>query len=481
MIVYAAQIVSKAIVMPFGGLLLTKFGPKMTLSLGLLFIVSGTVLSTNVTTLNSMVVTYGIMFGIGCGISYPSSYVCVQRFYPDQKGFVTGMVSMGYGAGALVFNPIATAFINPNNLDATIEYNDASYFDRDIASNVPNLFLLLAVCYAFLLVVGLILVKEPPTRTEAYSQLTPREESEMGLGINGVEHSSSSSISMNVNGGTLVNQNGEEIVGGGGMGRREEEGEGEGEGEGEDGVDDLSPRLLLQEPQFYLTWFIFFALGLGGVYVATNYKTMGGKRFKNDAFLSMVGSVSSVFNGGARIFWGAFADKFSYKTAMQVLSFTLGIVLFTLWPIGTALGEYGYLLWCCMTMATFGGIFSLIPSATYTYFGKKYAAANYGLVFSSQAFVSLGVSFAAEAFRPTIGYSGMLAGTAVLTWLACLGTFFIEDLPDHRRRRKSSILLSDAEVNHNDEINYDISGDKVALTTGKFADSEMNPPKTHSL
>ena len=36
-------------------------------------------------------------------------------FFPNQTGLISGIILAGYGFGALIFDNVSTAIINPNN------------------------------------------------------------------------------------------------------------------------------------------------------------------------------------------------------------------------------------------------------------------------------------------------------------------------------------------------------------------------------
>jgi len=52
----------------------------------------------------------------------------------------------------------------------------------------------------------------------------------------------------------------------------------------------------------------FFSL-----FMANNYKIFGLVKIEDDSFLTIVGSVGSVCNGGSRALWGILMDKFGFK------------------------------------------------------------------------------------------------------------------------------------------------------------------------
>lgn len=65
---------------------------------------------------------YGVVGGIGLGTGYVTAVTTVAGWFPDKKGFATGVIVMGFGLGALfmskVFAPIAM-HITANNIALT--------------------------------------------------------------------------------------------------------------------------------------------------------------------------------------------------------------------------------------------------------------------------------------------------------------------------------------------------------------------------
>jgi OFA family oxalate/formate antiporter-like MFS transporter len=55
--------------------------------------------------------TYGILGGAGIGLSYIVPIATLVKWFPDRRGFITGVAVAGFGAGALVTAPIATWLI----------------------------------------------------------------------------------------------------------------------------------------------------------------------------------------------------------------------------------------------------------------------------------------------------------------------------------------------------------------------------------
>jgi OFA family oxalate/formate antiporter-like MFS transporter len=56
-------------------------------------------------------VTYGLIGGAGIGLAYIVPIATLVKWFPDRRGFITGVAVAGFGAGALVTAPIATRLI----------------------------------------------------------------------------------------------------------------------------------------------------------------------------------------------------------------------------------------------------------------------------------------------------------------------------------------------------------------------------------
>jgi OFA family oxalate/formate antiporter-like MFS transporter len=90
---------------PLQGYLVDRFGPRLLIAVGCLLSGAGWITSAYVTSLTGLYFTYGLFCGVGTGIVYIGIIGLMVRWFPDRRGFATGMVAAGYGFGA-----IATTF-----------------------------------------------------------------------------------------------------------------------------------------------------------------------------------------------------------------------------------------------------------------------------------------------------------------------------------------------------------------------------------
>jgi oxalate/formate antiporter len=104
-ITFSILIVLQTWLSPAQGYLVDKFGPRLLIALGCILSGLGWVTSAYVTSLTGLYLTYGLFCGVGTGIVYVGIVGLMVRWFPDRRGFATGMVAAGYGFGA-----IATTF-----------------------------------------------------------------------------------------------------------------------------------------------------------------------------------------------------------------------------------------------------------------------------------------------------------------------------------------------------------------------------------
>lgn len=96
-----------------GGKLQDKFGPRVIVIFGGFILAIGFFAASFVTTSIPWLLwlTYGILGGIGMGFTYSTTIACAQKWYPDKRGFITGLIVAALGLGGVLFTPIIEALI----------------------------------------------------------------------------------------------------------------------------------------------------------------------------------------------------------------------------------------------------------------------------------------------------------------------------------------------------------------------------------
>ncbi|MEM1985251.1 MAG: OFA family MFS transporter [Nitrososphaeria archaeon] len=97
--------------MPFGGIILEKIGPKKTSILGSFLVGTGWILASFSPNIYILTLLYGLLGGIGVGITYGVPISVSTKWFPDKKGLAIGLTVLGFGLSALVMAPLMTYLI----------------------------------------------------------------------------------------------------------------------------------------------------------------------------------------------------------------------------------------------------------------------------------------------------------------------------------------------------------------------------------
>ena len=92
-----------------GGLLQKKVRPMYIVAMGNLMMIIGLYMSAFIPLDKGYMlnVTYGILGGFGAGIAYNTTIAVVQKWFPEKRGMVTGILVCSTGSFGLIMNPIA--------------------------------------------------------------------------------------------------------------------------------------------------------------------------------------------------------------------------------------------------------------------------------------------------------------------------------------------------------------------------------------
>lgn len=104
-----------------GGRAQDKIGPQKITTLGSLLIGIGMVLSAFVTAAHPWLiyVTYSVIAGFGVGCVYTCTVSTVQKWFPDKRGFATGMIVAAFGFSLVVFAPLAKSMLSGLGVKST--------------------------------------------------------------------------------------------------------------------------------------------------------------------------------------------------------------------------------------------------------------------------------------------------------------------------------------------------------------------------
>jgi len=127
----------------FGGLLMARVGPKLVAILSGVLYGAGIFLASFATeSLTLLYLTYGFLAGVGIGLGYIVPIATLVKWFPDRRGFITGVAVAGFGAGALVTAPIARYLVGSVGLFPT--------------------FAILGIIYLVMVIGAALFLKNPP-------------------------------------------------------------------------------------------------------------------------------------------------------------------------------------------------------------------------------------------------------------------------------------------------------------------------------
>ncbi|CAL4147926.1 unnamed protein product, partial [Meganyctiphanes norvegica] len=378
---------SQGLFMVLGGFLEARVGPRITCFIGCSILSSGIML-TSVTIKESLpmvLLTYGLLAGLGISLSYVSPLACGMKWFPDKKGLINGLIVAGFGLGALGSTNFQTLYLNPENKSPG---PDGYFDDPAILERVPSVFISLGVIFLVMQYTGCLFLSKPAQNSETHHQQDRQRL--LDEEVESVDENVHIDVSKKE---PYLNK-------------------------------DLRPIEMIKNGTFYCLWFIYLFNTIGIGYINAMYKSFGQTFIKNDLLLAQVGSFAAVFNCAGRIFWGKLMDKTSFRFSMRILSVCLSLLFATL-SFTVHLGQIAFTAWIWAIFFTFSGTFVLMPTAAEKAFGSTHYTANYGLFFTSQVVSGPLIAAGNQALLHAVGYSGCFLVVALVISLSTVLTFIV--------------------------------------------------------
>lgn len=100
-----------ALLMPFAGGYLDKYGPRTVTMLGGVLVGIGWILASFASGIAMLSVCYGLIAGGGVGLVYGGPIALATKWFPDKKGLAVGLTIMGFGLSPFITAPLAVWLI----------------------------------------------------------------------------------------------------------------------------------------------------------------------------------------------------------------------------------------------------------------------------------------------------------------------------------------------------------------------------------
>ncbi|HWH69138.1 MAG TPA: OFA family MFS transporter [Candidatus Sulfotelmatobacter sp.] len=109
-----------AIMMIFAGRLQDKIGPRFVAMAGGIILGLGLIASSFVSTPLAMLLTFGLIGGVGIGLGYSATTPpAIKWFPPARKGLITGIVVSGVGLAAVYISPLTQHLLKTTSISRT--------------------------------------------------------------------------------------------------------------------------------------------------------------------------------------------------------------------------------------------------------------------------------------------------------------------------------------------------------------------------
>jgi OFA family oxalate/formate antiporter-like MFS transporter len=126
-----------------GGLWMRRVGPRVVgITAGICYGLGVALASLSNGNIWVLWLTYGVLGGLGLGLGYIVPLATLVKWFPDRRGFITGLAVAGFGAGALITAPVAEHLISGVGVLKTLA--------------------ILGIDYLIMVVLGASIMRNPP-------------------------------------------------------------------------------------------------------------------------------------------------------------------------------------------------------------------------------------------------------------------------------------------------------------------------------
>ncbi|MGI3779111.1 MAG: oxalate/formate MFS antiporter [Janthinobacterium lividum] len=335
---FTVFVLAETWLLPFEGWVIDRLGPRPLVFVGGI-LVGGSWLLNGAATSLTMLYAAAAMGGIGAGIVYAATVGNALRWFTEKRGLATGLTAAGFGAGS------AITIVPISNWIAAHGYESA--------------FMVFGTAQGVVLMIAALFLCSPP-----------------GFEV-GVAAQPGADF-------------GEDPV------------HGEGHGSYVAVSSGMSPRQVLGRPAFWLMYAMFVMVGSGGLMATAQLAVIASDYGVDKAPVSILGlslpaltfalSLDRILNGVTRPFFGWVSDLIGREITMFIAFMLEGIGIFAL--LMFAHSPVAFVLISGMVFFAWGEIYSLFPALCTDLFGRRHAAANYGMLYTAKGTAALVVPLA---------------------------------------------------------------------------------------
>ena len=351
--------------LPLEGYVIDRIGPRATVAAGGVLIGASWALNAYADTLTLLYVAAAVG-GVGAGFIYGATVANAIKWFPDRRGLAAGLTAAGFGAGsAITVVPISNMIV---------------------ASGYEATFLWFGLAQGVVVVLVALALRAPPG---------PSARRETPTSPGGMIATRPSPMHVLTR--------------------------------------DYAPLEVAREPVFWVMYLIFVLVGGGGLLataqlsvIATDFgvaKTPVTLFWLTMPALTFALSIDRVLNGLTRPFFGWVSDQIGRENTMFIAFLFEGLGIFAL--IAYAANPVAFVILTGMVFFAWGEIYSLFPATCGDTFGRKFAATNYGLLYTAKGTAALLVPLGSLLREATGDWLVVLYVAAGVNLLAAVLALFV--------------------------------------------------------
>ncbi|HNY73523.1 MAG TPA: OFA family MFS transporter [Syntrophales bacterium] len=349
----------------FAGKIQDKIGPRTVATVGGAMLGVGLIIASFASDLMMFTIAFSVIGGLGIGAAYVCPIATCVKWFPDKRGMITGLAVAGFGAGALVFTPIAKAFI--------------------ASSGIMSTFMYLGIIFLVAVVAGAQLMVVPPAGYKPEGWNPPAPAANAG--------------GAKATGGDFTTM---EML--------------------------KTPQFYFLWITYFAGCMagLMIIMNITNMWQSPSMielaKTM--PTVTKDAFSTVANQgatavmVVAILNAAGRLVWGQVSDVIGRKMTLIIIFAYAGVIMLLL---NTFTSYMMFLVGVCSVGFCFGGFLGLYPAVTADYFGTKNVGANYGLMFAAYGVGGLIGPWLAPKLMTIVGqipYEAMDKGALIIKQFA---------------------------------------------------------------
>ena len=364
-VAFTAFVLCETWLLPLEGFVIDRIGPRLTVCAGGVLIGASWVLDSVAASLTVLYAASAIG-GVGSGFIYGATVGNALRWFPDRRGLAAGLTAAGFGAGS------AITLVPISNMIAARGYQ--------------HTFLVFGLLQGLVVVVAGQFLRAPPG--SAVSKTIPVPAS----GMTALRPSRLHDVTR-----------------------------------------DYAPGEVARQPVFWLMYLMFVLVGAGGLMataqlsvIATDFgvaKTPVTLLFLTMPALTFALAIDRVLNGLTRPFFGWVSDHIGRENTMFIAFLLEGVGILLL--VREAASPVAFVMLTGVVFFAWGEIYSLFPATCGDTFGRKFAATNYGLLYTAKGTAALLVPLGSVLREATGTWLAVLYVAAGVNLLAALLALFV--------------------------------------------------------